>query len=349
MTSKERVRTAIQHETPDRVPCFMNCVEEAAENLQKHLGLKTFSEVQDYLDIDVRCVDAPYIGPELSRAVRPDGTVETGHWLGYRKVLFWNGMEYNSHVTFRPLAEMETIEELEAWTWPNPDHFDYEALRRECARYPERALRIGWPGVFQVAGHLAGDEKLYMDMATNPEFAQRLFDKLVDFEVEYYGRMFEAADGQLDMLCVCDDYGTQNGMLFGREMWQQFFARNTRRLADLCHRHNAFYVQHSCGAIRGIIPLLIECGVDVLDPIQKVVGMEPEGLKADFGDQLCFHGGIDTQNLLPHGTPKQVCKEAEHFTEVLNREGGYLLGPSQSFEGDVPVENILALYEGRNL
>jgi uroporphyrinogen decarboxylase len=101
--------------------------------------------------------------------------------------------------------------------------------------------------------------------------------------------------------------------------------------------------------VRGIIPFLLECGVDVLDPIQKVTGMEPEGLKKDFGDQLCFHGGIDTQNLLPHSTPEQVRKEAEYFIDVLNRNGGYILGPSQDFEGDVPVENILALYAARDL
>ena len=349
MTSKERVRATIQHQTPDRAPCFLKGVQEAADKLQKHLRLDSFDAVLDHLDIDVRCVDAPYIGPELPRIIHPDGSVETGHWLGHRSKKFWNGMEYNSHVTFRPLAEMETIEELEAWSWPNPDHFDYEALRRACDRYPDRALRIGWPGVFQVAGHLAGEEKIYMDMAGDPEFAQRLFDKLVDFEVEYYGRMFEAARGQLDMLCVCDDYGTQSSMLFGTEMWKKYFERNTRRLTDLCHQHNAFYIQHSCGAVRRIIPLLIGCGVDVLDPIQKVTGMEPEGLKQDFGDNLCFHGGIDTQNILPHGTPEQVRKEAEHFISVLNHDGGYILGPSQDFEGDVPAENILALYAARDL
>ncbi|MFA5688296.1 MAG: uroporphyrinogen decarboxylase family protein [Kiritimatiellales bacterium] len=118
---------------------------------------------------------------------------------------------------------------------------------------------------------------------------------------------------------------------------------------NLCHQHNIFYVQHSCDVIRSIIPYFIECGVDVLDPIQKVTNMEPEGLKRDFGDKLCFHGGIDTQKLLPHGTPEEVRAEAEHFIEVLNRNGGYILGPSQNFEGDVPVENILALYAARGL
>ena len=347
MTSKERVRSAIRHQVPDRVPCFMKCVAETSEKLQKHLGLPSYDAVLDQLDIDIRCVDVPYIGPELPRIAHADGSVETGHWLGHRSKKFWNGMEYNSHVTFHPLAEMETVEELEAWNWPNPDHFDYEAFKKICDRYPDRALRIGWPGVYQVAGHLAGEEKIFMDMAANAEFAQRLFDKLVDFEVEYYGRMFEAADGRLDMLCVCDDYGTQNGMLFGTEMWEQYFARNTRRLTDLCHQHNAFYVQHSCGAIREIIPCLIECGVDVLDPIQKVIGMAPKELKNDFGDRLCFHGGIDTQKLLPYGTPEDVRQEVEYFIDILNVNGGYILGPSQGFEGDVPIENILALYAAR--
>lgn len=346
-TSKERVRAAFEHKTPDRVPCFMKGVNVAYEKLMKHFGVDSYEAVHDKLDIDVWCVGAPYIGPELPVCENAEGEKEFTHEFGYRYKMHWNGAEYNAHTTHYPLNETETIEELDAWTWPNPDHFDYEALARECEKHENRALRIGWPGVYQFVTNLVDAEKLYIDMACEPEYAQHLFDKMVDFELEYYGRMFEAAQGRIDILCVCDDYGTQNSMLFSNDMWKQFFAQNTKRLADLAHQHGAYYLQHSCGAVRPIISNLIDCHVDGLDPIQKVVGMEPEGLKADFGHKICFHGGIDTQNILPHGTPEEVHAEAKHFIETLHKDGGYILGPSQDFEGDVPLENILALYAAR--
>lgn len=198
---------------------------------------------------------------------------------------------------------METIEQLEQYSWPNPDYFDYESLKRQCETYKDRTILIEWPGVYQLMTYMRSTEKLYMDMALNPVFAKRIFDKFVNFEMEYYQRMFEAADGQIDIIRTCDDYGTQHSMFFSVDMWRQFFEENTKRLVNLAHKYSAFYMQHSCRAVRPIIPELIKCGVDVLDPVQKVVGMEAEGLKEDFGDKMTFHGGIDTQNLLPFGKP----------------------------------------------
>lgn len=347
MTSKERVRAAIEHKQPDRIPTDMQCVSVTWEKLMKHYSLNSIKEVQDYFDIDIRAIAPPYIGPELKSFVNDKGEKETCHFLGYKLKDVWNGVEYTSEVTFYPFDEMQTPEEVENFSWPNPDWFDYKDLKRQCAEHQSRAIRIGSLGVYQYATFMRSPEKLYMDMATNHEFAQKIFDKFVEFELQYYGRMFEAAEGQIDILCVCDDYGTQDSLFFGIDMWRKFFAENTRKLADLAHQYGAYYMQHSCGAVGPIIPELIKCGVDVLDPIQKVKGMEPEGLKKEFGDKIAFHGGIDTQNLLPNGEPEQVRKEAIHFINVLNHQGGYILSPSQDFEGDVPVENIAALYSAR--
>jgi uroporphyrinogen decarboxylase len=87
-------------------------------------------------------------------------------------------------------------------------------------------------------------------------------------------------------------------------------------------------------------------GVDVLDPIQPVrKEMSPERLRADFGGRLCFHGGIDMQHLLPHGSPDQVSAEARRYCEILGQDGGYILAPAHLFQPDVPPQNILALYD----
>ena len=152
-----------------------------------------------------------------------------------------------------------------------------------------------------------------------------------------------AADGQIDFIRPHDDYGTQISMLFSMDMWREFFKENTKRLVNLAHKYGAFYQQHSCGAIAPLIPELIDCGVDVLEPLQKVPGLYPEDLQSHRG-KICFHGGIDTQNLMPHGTPEQVAHEARHYMEQLGKGGGYILMSSQGLEPDVPTANIEALF-----
>lgn len=349
MTSKERVRAAVQHVQPDRVPATMQCVETAWDSLKKHFQVETNDEVMDILEIDTRIMDfPPYIGPERPDYINEKGEKVHTHPFGQKYVDKWNGIEYNWHTIYRPLQHVETIEDLNRFTdWPNPDHFDYEAVKKFCDKHKDKAIRIGWPGPYQVFLELFPAEEFYILMADEPDLVKAMLHRYSEFYMEMYERMFIAGDGAIDLIRPCDDYGTQISLLFSPTMWNEYFAENTRKLVDLAHKYNCFYLQHSCGAVRGIIPNLIECGVDVLEPIQKVKGMEVDGLKRDFGDKLAFQGGVDTQNLLPNGTPEEVRKETEYIIKTLNVNGGYILAPSQDFEGDVPVKNILALYEAR--
>ena len=128
-------------------------------------------------------------------------------------------------------------------------------------------------------------------------------------------------------------------------MFREFVAPYIREMADCIHGLGAKVLYHSCGLIRAFIPELIQLGVDVLDPIQPVgTAMAPERLKADFGDRLSFHGGIDMQRLLPYGTPDQVRGEVRRYCDSLGHRGGYIVGPAHLFQPDVPPENIFAVY-----
>ncbi|MEE0202403.1 MAG: uroporphyrinogen decarboxylase family protein [Muricomes sp.] len=349
MNSKERVRAAFEHKTPDRVPATMQAVETAWEKMQQYFQVESAEEVMDILEIDTRVMDfPPYIGPKKPDFVNAKGEVVHTHPFGQQYVEKWNGVEYNSHTIKRPLEHVETMEELMAFRdWPNPDHFDYEAVKRFCGRHQDKAIRIGWPGPYQVFLDLYPAESFYMLMAEEPEMVKAMLNRYSQFYMEMYERMLEAGDGAIDLIRPCDDYGTQISLLFSPKMWDEYFAENTKKLVQLAHKYNCFYLQHSCGAVRKIIPNLIACGVDGLEPIQKVKGMEVDSLKREYGDMLCFQGGVDTQNLLPFGTPEEVRAETEYIIRTMNVDGGYILGPSQDFEGDVPVENIIALYEAR--
>lgn len=343
MTSKERVRKAISHIQPDRVPANFECVGSVAEKLLKHYGFDNMEQIYQKFEIDIRSVGPKYIGPERKTWEENGSEISESFW-GFRNKRHWTGKEYNSITFYYPFDEFETIEQLENYEWPNPDWFDYESIKYQCDAHKDKAIIMGHEGPFQIATFLRSMENLFADMVVEPEFAHKIYDKMVEFELEYYERIFKAADGQIDILRPHDDYGTQISLLFSVDMWRDYFKDNTKKLVDLTHKYGAFYQQHSCGAVRPIIPELIECGVDVLEPIQKVNGLEPEDLKKTFGDKIAFHGGVDTQFVLPCGTAEEVKKETEHFIKTLNVNGGYILMASQGFEGDVPVENIEAMY-----
>lgn len=344
MNSRERVRAAILHLNPDRVPAAYEAVDGVTEKVMKYYGFKEYRQLIDKFNIDIIPVGPKYIGPKLRCYTNEKGEqVRTSYW-GYEETLHKTEVDSYPAVSYYPLKGVVTIEDVDKYSFPDPDWFDYSYVKKQCDKYPDKAIITGHEGPFHVATFLVGMEEFLVLMLEEPETAHYILDKMVAFELEYYKRIFEAAEGRIDILRPHDDYGTQLSLLFSVDMWREYFKENTKKLANLAHQYGAFYQQHSCGAIRDLIPDFIECGVDVLEPIQKVQGLEPESLQAEFGGKITFHGGIDTQGLLPFGTPDEVRKETERFIKTLHQGGGYILMASQSFEGDVPVENIEALY-----
>lgn len=347
MNSKERIRAALEHKDTDRVPTTMQCVETEWDNLKKYLKMETEEDVLNYFEIDTRIMDLPpYIGPVVEPFENEKGETVYTDSMGAQYVKKWNGVEYNIHTISHPYSVIKTFEDFERFDgWFNPDHYDYNAVTEFVKRHEDKAIRIGWPGPYQVFTLLYDAEEFYVNMYEEPELLKAMLDRYCKASYEIYERMFEAANNKVDILRCCDDYGTQISTLFSPAMWDEFFAENTRMFAEQAHRHGAYYMQHSCGAVRTLIPQMIRCGIDVLDPVQKVTGMDVDELKGEFGDQISFQGGVDTQHILPLGTPQEVYEETTRVIRAMYRNGGYILCGSQEFEGDVPPENICALYE----
>lgn len=344
MTSRERVRAAMRREGTDRVPAAFEAVDSVTEKLMKHYGLKDYDGLIEKFGIDIVPVAPAYIGPNLKSYYNSGGKLVKETYWGYEETYHETQVDTYPTTTYFPLNHVETMADVEAYAFPDPDWFDYSVVKEQCGRYPDKAVIMGHEGPFQMVTFLMEMDRFFMLMLDDAETAQLILDKMVEFELEYYRRIFEAAEGRIDILRVHDDYGTQISLLFGVDMWKTFFRENTRRLVELAHRYGAFYQQHSCGAVEPLIPELIACGVDALEPLQKVKGLEPENLQAKYGGRITFHGGIDTQWLLPHGTPAEVAAETERYMKTLGQNGGYILMASQAFEGDVPIENIEALY-----
>jgi uroporphyrinogen decarboxylase len=183
-------------------------------------------------------------------------------------------------------------------------------------------------------------------MLANPAFLHALLDRIADFYTAFIEREYAVAGDRIDFFRVGDDFGTQRGLLFGIEQFEQFARPRLERLTAIPKWHGSRYYHHSCGAIRELIPRLIDLGVDVIDPIQvKARGMVPAELKREFGDRVCFSGGVDEQELLPRGTPDDVRRRVRELIEVMAPGGGFFIGPTHNFQADIPTENIVAMYD----
>ena len=195
---------------------------------------------------------------------------------------------------------------------------------------------------------MRGWEGFFLDMAERPDWVHFLCRKFTNFYLEDYTRAAEITHGRIDLYLLISDLGSQRGPLISMKMFHQFVAPYLKEMIDRIHQLGARVLYHSCGAISSFIPELIGLGIDVLDPIQPVgPKMQPESLKAEFGDRLSFHGGIDMQQVLPSSTPEQVQAVVQRYCRTLGAGGGYILGPAHLFQPDVPPENVLAVYAAK--
>ena len=314
LSSKERVLMAMNHEEPDRIPMDYWAWQEVNNNLYERLSLKEYDELLDYLGVDLRVVRANYTGPNDC----------------------WN-----------EIIKAKTVEELEKCKVPDPDLCDYSYIESFCDKYSHYAIMGGaWSPVFCTASSFIGMQTLMIKMYEDPDFVKLFLEKITDFFYEQSIRMFESAKGKMDIFFMGDDYGTQLDLIMSAKMWDEFYAPQLKRLFGLAKDFGLKVMLHSCGSVYKLIPRLIELGMGALDPIQvRATDMEPEKLKSSFGDKVTFHGGCDTQHLLPFGTVEEVRTESKKLIEIFGKGGGYIFGPSQEFLPDIPLDNILAMYE----
>lgn len=358
MTSKERVRTALAHKTPDRTPTSYYAREEASEAVRNLLGLASAADVEDSLEVDLRRVgprfkaavsDKKYADPTI--AVRDDG-IHLDIWgVGFSPNSTGRGF-YMDH-SFSPLEQASTIADLDRHAWPKADDWDYSGLTAACGAFPDRYLWAHSRGIFEISWLLRGFNGFLMDLAADPDMANALMDRVQAFLFAKARRTLEAGQGLIDMIEYNDDIGSQQGLLISPDMWRRFIKPRFADFIRMVKKDYGVAVKyHSCGSVRPILGDLIEIGLDVLNPVQTLAkGMEPEGLKRDFG-ALTFNGGVDTQKLLPEGTADDVRREVRRLIQVLGKNGGLILGPSHKFQADVPAQNIAAIYEevlGKNL
>ena len=347
VTHRERVLAAAQHRQPDRVPLFYRDVPEVEERLLKDTGLRDREELLTFLKIDFRWVAPAYAGPPLGDP--KTGTVQDVWGVRHDYTAFDAKNGY-WEVTDPPLANCTDYRDLDSHPWPSVDWFDFSGLETQVKRYADYAIMtapgFASPGVLMTIQNLMGIQKAWTDLLANQDLIRAMIDRIMDFIVPFSDAMLGAAGERIDFYRLGDDFGGQTGLLMRRELWRDMLQPPLSTLGALARRHGARYYHHTCGAIRELIPDLIETGVDVLDPVQvKARGMVPAELKREFGDRICFSGGVDEQELLPAGSPSQVREAVFELLDAMAPGGGFFIGPTHNLQVDIPTENILALYE----
>jgi len=339
MTSKDRVLSALAHKKGDRLPFFiMGFYEkESQENIQNHLGVDNLQKVYDELGIDVRAV-----GGNWSKA--PERLDENGKNLG-----IWGGggVPYTDTAYFRPLRHAETVADIEAFQWPDPDWLDTPELDPERREYLNRHfIRLGCGAIWCQLAELMSMETLLLNMVFKPALVEAAAERISDFLYESVRRQLIAYEDVADCFCMWDDSATDADLFFPIEDWRRFYKPGMVRLFDLAKSHGKAVWYHCCGAMSKLLPDLIDMGMDVLEPCQlHLPGMAPERLKRDFGKHIVFYGGINTQQTLPLGSEEDVRKEVRQRVRILGSDGGYIVGTDHSVNKDVPPENVVALYD----
>jgi uroporphyrinogen decarboxylase len=369
-TSRKRVEAAIHFREPDRVPIDLTITTKPYIGLRKALGLppeqdlkaSSFTEVTPHPEVlQTLGVDLAFVKlrkPRDWQAPPPlaDGST-VDEWGVGRKRVFITEDVYLNEVSFSPLEDAK-LEDLEGYPWPDPHDpgrtIGLEEDARSLYEQTDLALMGRFGGtILEQAAYLRGWQHWLMDMVIHLEFARRLLDMIADIQIILDRRGIEAAGKYLSIFKLSgEDFGMQDRPLFSMKTWQELVRpvlerrwRAARAALDEFAPHVKLML-HSDGAIRPFIPDIIECGVDILDPIQPYCeGMELYGLKRDFGDKLTFHGAIDTQKVLPFGTPEQVEAETLRCIDALGRGGGYILAPVHNVQADVPPENLIAMCE----
>ncbi|MEM2002630.1 MAG: uroporphyrinogen decarboxylase family protein [Candidatus Methanomethylicaceae archaeon] len=358
MTPRERVLAAISHEKVDKVPCDFWGTPEVVAMLKRYFGISEELELWTKLGVD-KIVDlTPYhtlgvpLPPFFYRG--PCRKQNQDIWgvdyipQGYSGGVYWE-------IGFNPLASMDTIEEVESnYTFPKVDWFDFShfssLFREQVVRCRSYAIKCGYISPLYVYLNLRGVEKGLMDFVVNREYAHYVLGKICDFLYCFHERLFEVGRGFIDIAEVTDDFGMQTGLLVGPRVFEEFFQPRYQCFVRLLKDFGIRVFHHDDGAIRPLIPRLVELGIEVLNPIQwKLPDMDPRALKEDFGSALCFHGGVDNQETLPFGNTTDVEHEVVYLLEALASDGtGYILAPCHNIQPITPLENIVSMYRAAN-
>ena len=374
MKPRERVTMALNHQEPDRVPIDLggsicsSIHRQAYVDLKTHLGmeveeLRMADHVQQlpYLDeallerlgADFRMVQLPTAtAPGLEIFREGDYYAFVDRW-GSKLNMPVDGGLYFDWVDF-PIKEA-TMEALDTYVWPSPDPPEYNARLRQQAKHLYENTDYGLVGsaiigggIFEQPARTMGLESFMIALVSEPAFADRMMDTITDIYIESSNNYLEQVGEYLQVFTYWDDVCGQHGWLIAPDVYRKMVKPKQRRLIDAIKaKTDAKIYYHGCGAVFDLVPDLIELGFDILNPVQvSARGMDTKRLKETYGRDITFWGGgVDSQHLLPFGTPEQVRDDVKRRIDDLAPGGGFVFAATHNIQALVPPENIVAMFE----
>lgn len=341
MNSIERFYATVERKPVDRPACWLGMpTPSEIPNLCRYFGVENLDELKASCGDDFYAIEVPYHSPTCSALYAAfdwymNGTnVDTEH-----RTLTADGF----------FTDCEDVEDAKNanFPWPDPEKYiDPAECRKLVDEAPEGKTILGmvWACHFQDFCAAFGMENALMNMISEPDLVHYVDDQIMAFYEKALKIFLEATKGKVHAILIGDDMGSQLDLMISPELVKEFVIPGAKRLIDLAHSYGVKVIYHSCGSIVRAIPLLIEAGVDVVHPIQALAkGMDPEHLKSLFEGKVSFCGGVDTQELLPNGTPKEVMAKVKYLRELFPT--GLIISPShEAIQSDVPPENIKAMF-----
>lgn len=362
---QQRILAAINHKPLDRFPLDIGGPVSSISKIAYDRFLKTYdsslfpSEVCDKSQ-QLAClhekflnkwkVDTRHIRPPFKlKSVSKNSYVDS---FGIKRIrvsspqyptLYYEMVDY-------PLKNSTNVDDILDFNWPSFDRQRLDEIRSIARHYYDQGFAVITDppagGILEKPIALCGMEKFFRAIYGNYEFVKTLLEYSSMFHCHFWEEWLDELADWVTIAFIGDDYGTQERMMISPKMWRELVKPHLKDLVKtIKNAANVKVMLHSCGSIAPIIPDLIEVGIDVLNPVQPAKGMDHQKIKASFGDKLCFHGGIDTQEVLPRGSPTNVRQEVQRVFNTLGHDGtGYIFAPAHNILADVFPENISALF-----
>ena len=327
MTKRETIRLVLEGKRPPYVPWSMGFTKEAEEKLQRHCP----------------CADVEV--PLENHFLKLGNDIGYFTDLGHSRVRDVFGVTWDRSID-KDIGNVEgfVLSEptLDGYAFPNPlDRRCYEGIPEKIGRFPDRfrVFEIGF-SLYERAWTLRGMENLMLDFYDHPKFVHALLTAIADYNI---AQVHKAVQYDIDAVYFGDDWGQQHGLQMGARLWREFILPQLKRMYGAVRKAGKFVMIHSCGDVDELFDDLIEAGLNCFNPFQPEV-MDIDQLLPRYRGRLAFHGGLSTQRTLPFGTVSDVRAEVSHLLE-MGCDGGYIFAPAHDVEGDVPLENMLAVIE----
>ncbi len=329
MNSYERVKAALELEEPDRVPIMEFLIDPTV--------IKTICpQAKDQGDFEeIMELDAVCCGARFNKVCENSDGTYVDEW----GVFYKGGPEVASHPIKGPIR---TMDDLRDYIPPDPDAPHRLGKLPELVRRfkGEKAVIFHHRAAFMWSVYLNGMDNLLINFLIEPEFAHALLDKVLTVNEKIIRNALRAG---ADIIVLGDDYAFNNGPLMSPNVFKQFILPGFKKIVDGIHEESGYVIKHSDGNIWKLLDMIVNTGIDGLNPMEPVAGMDIGEVKQKYGDRVCLVGNIDCGELLSRGSVEEVEAAVKECIYEVSPGGGHIISSSNSIHSSVKAENFMAM------